>query len=223
MSVALAGNAQILKFEGELSGLTAGTKVILSDMMKQQFHDTAKVRNNAFAFECKLPGAGLYVLRVGLVGKSPESRIFYLDAGNVSLKGERGKLKKATLSGDEPFMKDWLRFDHIQQNDPILSRQKRENDTVIMLAMKTGSYDGLMSDTAFVRRSSATYPLVDAKKIALARTWLAENPNSDINAYIIYKYLRRDFTEEEMKRALDKLSPASRNSLIGKTLITGGR
>ncbi|SDK65590.1 protein of unknown function [Pedobacter sp. ok626] len=223
MSVALAGHAQNLKFEGELSGLTADTKVILSDMMKKKFHDTATVQSNAFSFDCKLPGAGLYVLRVGLIGKKPENRILYLDAGNVTLKGERGKLKNAALSGDEPYMKDWLKFDDIQRNDPILARQKRENDTVIMLAMKTGSYDGLFSDTAFVKRSGATYPLVSAKKIELAKTWLAENPNSDINAYVIYKFLRMELSDEEMKRAMEKLSPASRNSLIGKKLISGGR
>ena len=223
MSVTLGASAQNLKFEGQLSGLTADTKVILSDMMNKKFHDTATVSNNRFEIDCTLPGAGLYVLRVGLIGKKPESRVFYLDAGKVSLKGERGSLKKAELSGEEPYMKDWLLFDHISQNDPILSLQKRQNDTVIMLAGRTGSYAGMFADTAFVKRSMATYPLVDAKKIELAKTWLAQHPDSDINAYIIYKYLRYSMDPGELKEAIAKLSPGSRKSLLGKILIAGGR
>ena len=218
-SLTLGAYAQNLKFEGKLAGLTANTKVILSDLMNKRFHDTATVSNNSFAFDCKLPGAGLYVLRVGLVGRKPENRTFYLDAGKVVLKGERGSLKKAELSSEDPYMKDWLQFDQIMQNEPVLALHKRQNDTVIMLAAKTGSYEGLFADTAFSNRSMAVFPLVEAKKIELAKAWLSEHPKSDINGYIIYIYLRRSLDENELKQALDALSPVARKSILGKIML----
>lgn len=220
MSVSLYTSAQNLKFDGTLAGLTADTKVILSDMMDLKFHDTASVSVDRFILNTKLPGAGLYVLRVGLVGKSPEHRVLYLDSGTVALAGERGNLKAAELTGQANYMKDWLKFDHIVQNDPILALQNRQTDTVIILAGKTGSYDGMMADTGFVRRSSETYPLADAKKIELAKAWLVQYPDSDINAYIVYKYLRWKLTDEELKKILAQLNPAARKSLIGKILLS---
>ncbi len=222
MSVSLCASAQNLKFKGTLAGLSADTKVILSDLMGLKFHDTATVRLDRFIFNTKLPGAGLYVLRVGLVGKNPEHRILYLDSGTVDLVGKRGNLKAAELKGQENYMKDWLKFDHIVQNDPILALQNRQNDTTIILTGKTGSYDGLMADTGFVRRASETYPLAVAKKIELAKAWLVQYPNSDINAYIVYKYLRRKLNDEELKKTLAQLNPAARKSVVGKILLSGG-
>ncbi|QDW24149.1 DUF4369 domain-containing protein [Pedobacter sp. KBS0701] len=220
MSVSLYASAQNLKFEGTLAGLTGDTKVILSDMMNVKFNDTASVSTDRFILDTKLPGAGLYVLRVGLVGKSPEHRVLYLDSGTVKLAGKRGNLKAAELTGQTNYMKDWLKFDRIIQNDPILALQNRQTDTLIILAGKTGSYDGAMADTGFVRRSSETFPLADAKKTELAKAWLVQNPDSDINAYIIYKYLRWKLTDEELKRAIAQLNLAARKSLIGKILLS---
>lgn len=189
-------------------------------MMNVKFNDTASVSTDRFILDTKLPGAGLYVLRVGLVGKSPEHRVLYLDSGTVKLAGKRGNLKAAELTGQTNYMKDWLKFDRIIQNDPILALQNRQTDTLIILAGKTGSYDGAMADTGFVRRSSETFPLADAKKTELAKAWLVQNPDSDINAYIIYKYLRWKLTDEELKRAIAQLNLAARKSLIGKILLS---
>lgn len=223
MSLTAVSSAQNLKFEGKLTGLTADTKVILSDLMGEKFHDTATVGTDVFSFDRQLPGAGLYVLRVGLIGKNPENRTLYLDNGKVVLSGERSHLKEAELSGEKSYMKDWLEFDRILQEEPVFALQKRQNDTVIMLAGKTGSYEGLFADTAFARRSMEIYPLVEKKKLEVAKGWLAAHPDSDINAYIIYKYLAHSFREDELKYALAKLSPASRRSLIGKKLIEGSK
>ncbi len=165
------------------------------------------------------PGAGIYVLRVGLVGQSPENRTFYLGGGKLLLKGKRGSLKEANLSSEESYIKEWLQFDQILQNEQILALHKRQNDTIIMLAAKTGSYKGLFADTAFSNRSLALYPLVAAKKIELAKTWLSKHPKSEINAYIIYKYLRKSLGQTELKQALETLSPAARKSLLGKIML----
>ena len=88
-----------------------------------------------------------------------------------------------------------------------------------MLAAKTGSYKGLFADTAFSNRSLALYPLVAAKKIEPAKTWLSKHPKSEINAYIIYKYLRKSLGQIELKQALETLSPAARKSLLGKIML----
>jgi hypothetical protein len=211
--------AQELTLKGNLIGLTANTKVILSDLMGQKFHDTATVSNNSFLFNCKLPGAGVYVLRVGLVGQKPEHRIFYLDAGVVSLTGLRGELKKAAVSSQDLYMTDFLSFESSLKNQPEFISQKLLADTVIMRTAETGSYAGLFAQPGLSERFLAADKKAADKKVELGKQWLSKNPNSTINAYIIHKYLRDSFDEKLLIQSVKALNTSARNSLIGQKLV----
>lgn len=212
-------SGQTLDFTGRLTGLQKNTKVILSDMMGKQFHDTAMVDEDRFEFNTRLPGAGIYVLRVALIGQNPEHRTFYLDAGKVQLTGKRGDLKKAVITSNAPYMKDYIRFMEIWHRQEIFAREKLISDSAIMRAAETGSYEGLFKHMDLVDRMFKVDKEAANRTVELASQWISENPKSDINAYLIYTYLRRNMEEEDLKKALDNLSPAARKSLPGKMMM----
>lgn len=213
--------AQKLIIKGNLSGLTSDTKVILSDLMQQSFHDTASVSQDAFLINCTLPGAGLYVLRIGLIGQQPEHRMLYLDKGMVEIKGTRGQLSKSEIKSTDVYMKDYLKFEQSLQNHPEFTLKKLLTDTVFMLTAKTGSYAGLFAQPEVSERFLAADRAARMKTIELAKQWLLKNPNSTINAYIIQKYLNERSELNDRKSAIAKLSPAAKKSLIGKMLLSG--
>jgi len=216
--VTLLASGQKLDFTGEIAGLQKGTKVILSDLMGKRFHDTALVNDYMFKFDTKLPGAGIYVLRIGLIGQEPEHRKFYLDAGKVKLVGRRGELKKATISSDAPYMKDYIRFTDLMEGQEVFARKKAISDSAIMRAAETGSYEGLFKHPDLVQRLLDVDREAAAKAMEVARQWLSQNPHSDINAYVIYIYLRRQKDDKAVKAALVKLSPSARKSLPGEII-----
>lgn len=221
---AITTNAQELEFTGELKDLQPGTKVILtdlrprSDLKGKRFHDTAVVSNDAFRFKTKLPGAGIYVLRIGLIGQNPEHRTLYLDAGIVRLTGKRGELKKAVVSGNDGYMKDYTRFTEIMESQEVFGRKKAIYDTAMALMASTGSYEGLFKDKAFLERETKVDQEARDKTLEIAWRWLEENPASDINAYVIYTYLARQDGDKRYKAAMEKLSPSARKSFPGKML-----
>lgn len=220
-------SAQELEFTGNLIGLQNNTKVILSDLRSRpsgkRFHDTASVSDGVFKFKTVLPGAGTYALRVALIGQNPEHRKLYLDGGKVQLQGKRGELKKAKVSSDAPYMMDYILFTELMESQDVFARKKLLIDTSMMRMAETGSYDGLLKAPGLLDRMMKVEKEAKAKETELAKKWLVENPNSDINAYIIQTYLRSKINESPVKEAIIKLSPASRRSFPGIILTTTSR
>ncbi|WP_442591237.1 DUF4369 domain-containing protein [Pedobacter sp. AW31-3R] len=218
-------NAQELEFTGELSGLQKNTKVILTDLRslksnstEKRFHDTAEVNDGMFKFKTKLPGAGMYLLRVALIGQNPEHRKFYLEAGKVRLQGKRGELNKASLTSDAPYMKDYIRFTGMMDGEEVFARKKALTDTSMMRMAETGSYDGLFNTPGLLEKLMKVEKEATDKSMEIAANWISAHPNSDINAYVIYTYLRDKTGDKTVKLGLSKLSPAARRSFPGKIL-----
>lgn len=220
----LVVNAQELEFSGKLEGLDRNTKVILSDLRKpselsgRRFHDTAMVTDGEFKFKVKLPGSGTYALRVGLIGKNPEHRTFYFDGGKVQLVGQRGQLDEASLSGDAPYLKDYLRFTEMVDGQEVFKRKKLLTDTAMMKMAQTGSYEGLFKDPSFADRLMKVDKEATDKTIEIAKQWIKDNPKSDINAYVIYTYLRNIIDDKSLAITLDTLSPGAKKSFPGLLL-----
>lgn len=219
-------NAQELEFTGKLSGLQKNTKVILTDLRslkanspEQRFHDTALVSDGLFKFKTVLPGAGMYLLRVALIGQNPEHRKFYLDGGKVQLEGKRGGLNEATLSSDAKYIKDFVLFTDIMDRAGVFARRKALKDTAMMRMAETGSYDGYFNSPGLRDRMSKVEKETIAKATEIAMNWIIEYPNSDINAYVIHTFLRSKTSDKIVKDAIAKLSPSARRSFPGKMLI----
>lgn len=225
LSLAISAHSQDFELTGNLEDLQANTKVILTDLRPnselkgKRFHDTAVVSNGVFRFRTKLPGAGIYALRVGLTGQHPEHRTLYLQAGKLQLTGKRGELKKAILSSNVASMKDFIRFMEKMDKEEVFARQKKQYDTAMMLMAQTGSYEGLFKDTALLQRQTKLNQEASEKTLELAWRWVEENPASDINAFVIYTYLRRQDDDSRYKKAMEKLSPSARKSFPGKILL----
>lgn len=211
--------AQNFSLKGELSGLDPNTKVILSDLNGKKFHDTATVTHNNFQIDCQLPGAGIYVLRVGLVGQEPEHRVFYLENGSVRLKGVRGKLKSVLIESEDAYMKDFESFTEGIEQAPVVQTKKILGDSIILLSGRTGSYQGAFDQPGLIDRFVNASQKVEDLKVNKAKEWLAAHPDSDINAYVIYTYLRETFNSTELKAQLAKLNNNALKSLPGQYML----
>ncbi|EDM36500.1 hypothetical protein PBAL39_24570 [Pedobacter sp. BAL39] len=218
--------AQELEFSGKLDGLQENTKVILTDLRslksnstEKRFHDTAVVSDGMFKFKAKLPGAGLYLLRVALIGQNPEHRKFYLDGGKVQLDGQRGALNKAILTSDAPYMRDYIRFTEVMDAPEVFARKKALTDTSMMKMAETGSYDGFFNTPGLMDKLMKVEKEARDKSTEIAAKWIADHPGSDINAYVIQTYLGNDMDDKAVKQAILKLSPGARRSVPGKILL----
>lgn len=219
-------HAQELEFTGKLSGLQENTKVILTDLRsmryqsaEKRFHDTAVVSDGTFRFKTMLPGAGMYLLRVALIGQNPEHRKFYLDGGKIQLEGTRGNLNKATLSGDAPYLKDYIQFTEIMAAPEVFARKKALTDTSMMRMAETGSYDGFFNTPGLMDKLMKVEKEATDKSMEIATNWITAHPGSDINAYVIYTYLNNKMEDKTVKLAISRLSPAARRSFPGKIVL----
>jgi peroxiredoxin len=199
-----------------ITGLKSGEWVycITGDGLKR---DSVKSVQNGFHFKLNIPeGEGnLYILQLGKVYNYNKTLTLFLDKGTVIINGKESEFKEAKLSGTTA-QKDWNDYANFTNNNPRLKGAKSLREKSNVLRAKKDSI-GL---AALQPQLNELYLI----NIDLSKQWVSEHPNSSISAYVLSYVLNNPYVQsiismKEIEIAMNKLSPAAKNNLIGKRTL----
>lgn len=208
-SLVLTGKSQQLKLTGNIKGLPDGTTVYLGTLGNSK-PDSTFSKDGKFGFNLPVSEGDLYLLQAGKNRRDENAvMLFYLQSGTVAVNGKGPLLKEATLSGS-PFIKDYndfqkeLKANAIIRNSPAVIKQYNE---------------------AYQKKDSATMALLkpelerlDSVRQTLSQQWFDAHPASPISSFVLYWYLRRNKSMEELEAALNVLSPEAKANALAKRM-----
>lgn len=208
-SLVLTSNAQQLKLSGNIKGLPDSTTVYLGALGNTQ-PDSTFSKNGRFAFNLPVSEGDLYLLQTGKNRRDENAiMLLYLQNGTVAVSGKGPLLKEATLSGS-PFIKEYndfqnkLKADEIIKNSPVVTKQYND---------------------AYQKKDSVTMALLkpelkrlDSVRKLIAQQWFDAHPASPVSSFVLYWYLHRDKSMEELEAALNVLSPEAKANALAKRM-----
>ncbi len=209
---ATAAMAQPVSFTGNIDGLAANTKVYLRGAMGEEFVDSIHSGKGKFEFNTNIPGPGIYSLQIGAAGAGAENRLLYMAPGKLRITGAAGELADATLQGPA-YAKDFSNFSK-QLDLPIFDELEQLN-----LAYREAY---IKKDTALrnelLEKMRPLSAKADNMRTEIAKNWIKQNPSSEINAFVLYMYLRRKMDNNALQTALNELPAAAKTSVIAQKM-----
>ncbi|MGV3765594.1 MAG: redoxin domain-containing protein [Chitinophagaceae bacterium] len=207
-----AAMAQQTSLSGNIDGLAANTKVYLRDAMGENFMDSTNSSKGKFEINTKIPGPGIYSLQIGASGAGAENRLIYMAPGKLRISGAAGELADATLQGPA-YAKDFSTFSK-QLDLPLFDELEKLN-----LAYRDAytKKDTVMRNEVLAKMRPLSAK-ADSVRTEIARNWVKKNPSSEINAFVLYMYLRRKMDNTALQTALNELPAAAKASVIAQKM-----
>ncbi|MDD3525700.1 MAG: TlpA disulfide reductase family protein [Bacteroidales bacterium] len=195
-----------INISGKATGYSDSTIVILRNFDTQAIVDTTFIINNKFSFaalKCEPTPYGI------LIGNSnrPEFLLFFLENVDISITGEKGRIKYSTLDGGE-IQGQLNSLNKILQ--PLTVRFDSVNAELIK-ALEA-------KDMEKVELLSKQEDTIIPERIALGAKYIKENPNNLISAFTLKGYIA-GLPKSEIKLLYENLSPKIKKSEYAKSIF----
>ncbi|MFB6457266.1 redoxin domain-containing protein [Chitinophaga sp. Hz27] len=194
---------------GKLDKAADGKKALLYEPYSGE-SDTCIVKNHQFKFSMAMPkGGSIYIIQIGNAQDSLMN-IFYLEEGNMQIKGKDFNDAKYTGS---PWVAEWQEID--RKINPAFADGKRDEDLEALYhkAMEVGD-----EDKADIYLKEATERSV--VRDTFFKEWIKKHSNSGVTGYLLTCYIQG---KKERDSILGTLGEHAVNSRIMQRYLHPGK
>lgn len=199
---------------GKLKDLKAGTVVYLTPSASRNNKDSVIAENGTFEFNLTLEEGDYYGLKIGVKRPGPgnwNSISFYLQPGEVKIKGSATNMHRAKFSGskfvdEENDFKNYLKKNsaELSKYEPVLAELRKARET---------------NDTARINALEPQRKEYNRVQHELYRKWFIAHPSSPISAWVLVYRLEGKHLPD-LQELLDHLHPEAKQNALAKRMIT---
>ena len=200
---------------GNINGLDSGWAYLYHPEKQQQIPDSAKIVNGSFTFKGNAVRPEFVLLGYDQQGQKKFPLGFFLEGGEITVKGTVDSLYKADITGSST-QEDLKKFNELRK--PIEEKQKQ-----LYEAYQVASMSGDGKKAGEIQQQ---YELLEAENKALVTKFVKENPASYVSAFQLAQTFAYDAVPSELEplyNGLDEKIKASHFGLAVKKSLDAAK
>lgn len=191
---------------GKVTGYSDSTIVVLNNFDTQARVDTAYIVNNTFSFAASKCAPTPYGIFIGNRNEQ-EFLFFFLENVDITLTGEKGNFKYASVKGGKTQ-------DQLNSINKNLQQLNERFDSVRLEERK--AYIG--NDIEKAKSLKKQGDNIIHERIVLGAKYVKENPDNLMSAFALKGYIP-GLLKSEIKSLYENLSPKIKESVYGKSIF----
>jgi len=199
-------NTNSFNITGSVIGYDDSTMLYLEDVDNQKTVDSTYILNGEFVFNREISEAAQFVIRTDFKNRENfEYVFFWAEPGNMTLKGEKGKLKSSEILGSK--LQD-------QSNLFIKLRQPLDEkmDSLYNIYMSSDR-----NDTAKINALRKEHQKIQDETENMEIRFIKEHPDFEISAFQL-TYLMKNISKDTTQKLYDALDENVKTTNHGKTV-----